>query len=160
MLGAARSSPDFLLLLLLLSLAVIRFFDSVKVDRTQSWLYAACSLSYLGAMVSSNSALQFVNYPTQVTRGRLLGTGGGVKGAPWPSVTPQRWGWPRTGPQAEEVTATKSSWEGKGHGGSFFGGFLRLCFSQLTCWGCLTLFQAVLSGAERARGVPGGESDS
>uniref|UniRef100_A0A8C4JAJ0 Solute carrier family 35 member B1 n=1 Tax=Dromaius novaehollandiae TaxID=8790 RepID=A0A8C4JAJ0_DRONO len=45
---------------------LIRFFDSVKVDRTQSWLYAACSLSYLGAMVSSNSALQFVNYPTQV----------------------------------------------------------------------------------------------
>ncbi|XP_074080336.1 solute carrier family 35 member B1 isoform X2 [Macrotis lagotis] len=36
------------------------------VDRTRSWLYAACSLSYLGAMVSSNSALQFVNYPTQV----------------------------------------------------------------------------------------------
>lgn len=76
LLGAARSIPDFLLLLLLLlSLAVIRFFDSVKVDRTQSWLYAACSLSYLGAMVSSNSALQFVNYPTQVTRGRLRGTG-------------------------------------------------------------------------------------
>lgn len=76
LLGAARSSPDFLLLflLLLLSLAVIRFFDSVKVDRTQSWLYAACSLSYLGAMVSSNSALQFVNYPTQVMQGRLRGT--------------------------------------------------------------------------------------
>ncbi|XP_006099012.1 solute carrier family 35 member B1 isoform X2 [Myotis lucifugus] len=36
------------------------------VDRTRSWLYAACSISYLGAMVSSNSALQFVNYPTQV----------------------------------------------------------------------------------------------
>uniref|UniRef100_A0A6I8RNP7 Solute carrier family 35 member B1 n=1 Tax=Xenopus tropicalis TaxID=8364 RepID=A0A6I8RNP7_XENTR len=47
-------------------LAVIQFFDSGKTDRTQSWLYAACSLSYLGAMVSSNSALQFVNYPTQV----------------------------------------------------------------------------------------------
>uniref|UniRef100_A0A670J6Z4 Solute carrier family 35 member B1 n=1 Tax=Podarcis muralis TaxID=64176 RepID=A0A670J6Z4_PODMU len=45
---------------------LIQFFDSVKVDRTQNWLYAACSLSYLGAMVSSNSALQFVNYPTQV----------------------------------------------------------------------------------------------
>lgn len=75
LLGAARSIPDFFLLLLLLSLAVIRFFDSVKVDRTQSWLYAACSLSYLGAMVSSNSALQFVNYPTQVTQGRLRGTG-------------------------------------------------------------------------------------
>ncbi|XP_077316120.1 solute carrier family 35 member B1 [Lithobates pipiens] len=46
---------------------LIHFFDSKgKPDRTQSWLYAACSLSYLGAMVSSNSALQYVNYPTQV----------------------------------------------------------------------------------------------
>ncbi|XP_075702691.1 solute carrier family 35 member B1 isoform X1 [Rhinoderma darwinii] len=46
---------------------LIQFFDSkAKPDRTQSWLYAACSLSYLGAMVSSNSALQYVNYPTQV----------------------------------------------------------------------------------------------
>lgn len=45
---------------------VIQFFDTARVDRTRSWLYAACSVSYLGAMVSSNSALQFVNYPTQV----------------------------------------------------------------------------------------------
>lgn len=45
---------------------MIHFFDAVKADRTRSWLYAACSLSYLGAMVSSNSALQFVSYPTQV----------------------------------------------------------------------------------------------
>nr|XP_056719310.1 solute carrier family 35 member B1 [Euleptes europaea] len=45
---------------------LIQFFDTVKVDRTRHWLYGACSLSYLGAMVSSNSALQFVNYPTQV----------------------------------------------------------------------------------------------
>ncbi|XP_069809577.1 solute carrier family 35 member B1 [Dendropsophus ebraccatus] len=46
---------------------LIRFFDAkAKPDRTQNWLYAACSLSYLGAMVSSNSALQYVNYPTQV----------------------------------------------------------------------------------------------
>ncbi|KFV67097.1 Solute carrier family 35 member B1, partial [Dryobates pubescens] len=45
---------------------LIRFFDAVKADRTRSWLYAACSLSYLGAMVSSNSALQFVSFPTQV----------------------------------------------------------------------------------------------
>uniref|UniRef100_UPI00358EF66F solute carrier family 35 member B1-like n=1 Tax=Myxine glutinosa TaxID=7769 RepID=UPI00358EF66F len=35
-------------------------------DHTTWSLYGACSLSYLGAMVSSNSALQFVNYPTQV----------------------------------------------------------------------------------------------
>uniref|UniRef100_A0A6I8N0V0 Solute carrier family 35 member B1 n=1 Tax=Ornithorhynchus anatinus TaxID=9258 RepID=A0A6I8N0V0_ORNAN len=45
---------------------LIRFFDTARVDRTRNWLYAACSVSYLGAMVSSNSALQFVNYPTQV----------------------------------------------------------------------------------------------
>ncbi|XP_075206342.1 solute carrier family 35 member B1 isoform X1 [Anomaloglossus baeobatrachus] len=46
---------------------LIRFLDSkAKPDRTQSWLYAVCSLSYVGAMVSSNSALQYVNYPTQV----------------------------------------------------------------------------------------------
>ncbi|NXA55464.1 S35B1 protein, partial [Nothocercus julius] len=44
---------------------VIRCLDAARPDRTRSWLYAACSLSYLGAMVSSNSALQFVNYPTQ-----------------------------------------------------------------------------------------------
>lgn len=50
----------------LLLLPVIQFFDTARVDRTRSWLYAACSVSYLGAMVSSNSALQFVNYPTQV----------------------------------------------------------------------------------------------
>ncbi|NXC23738.1 S35B1 protein, partial [Campylorhamphus procurvoides] len=45
---------------------LIRFVDTARVDRTRSWLYGACSLSYLGAMVSSNSALQFVSYPTQV----------------------------------------------------------------------------------------------
>lgn len=45
---------------------LIKFFDAAKMDRTRSWLYAACSLSYVGAMVSSNSALQFINYPTQV----------------------------------------------------------------------------------------------
>ncbi|NXY50362.1 S35B1 protein, partial [Ceuthmochares aereus] len=50
---------------------LIQFFDPVKADRTRSWLYAACSLSYLGAMVSSNSALQFVSYPTQVLRRSL-----------------------------------------------------------------------------------------
>lgn len=52
-------SPSFL--------TVIQFFEGSKPDHTKSWLYAVCSLSYLGAMVSSNSALQFVNYPTQVS---------------------------------------------------------------------------------------------
>lgn len=57
-------------------LPVIQFFDTARVDRTRSWLYAACSVSYLGAMVSSNSALQFVNYPTQVKPqgGRRVGS--------------------------------------------------------------------------------------
>ncbi|KAF5903783.1 solute carrier family 35 member B1, partial [Clarias magur] len=45
---------------------LIQFFEGSKPDLTQSWLYAVCALSYLGAMVSSNSALQYVNYPTQV----------------------------------------------------------------------------------------------
>ncbi|XP_027761373.1 solute carrier family 35 member B1 [Empidonax traillii] len=45
---------------------LIRLVDAARVDRTRGWLYGACSLSYLGAMVSSNSALQFVSYPTQV----------------------------------------------------------------------------------------------
>lgn len=48
-------------------LTVIQFFEGSKPDQTKSWLYAVCSLSYLGAMVSSNSALQYVNYPTQVS---------------------------------------------------------------------------------------------
>uniref|UniRef100_A0A8C1HTT8 Solute carrier family 35 member B1 n=1 Tax=Cyprinus carpio carpio TaxID=630221 RepID=A0A8C1HTT8_CYPCA len=45
---------------------LIQFFEGSKQDHTRSWLYGMCSLSYLGAMVSSNSALQYVNYPTQV----------------------------------------------------------------------------------------------
>ncbi|KAG5832298.1 hypothetical protein ANANG_G00289630 [Anguilla anguilla] len=45
---------------------LIQFFERPKADHTRSWLYVACSLSYLGAMVSSNSALLYVNYPTQV----------------------------------------------------------------------------------------------
>ncbi|XP_056143462.1 solute carrier family 35 member B1 [Lampris incognitus] len=45
---------------------LILFFEGSRLDHTKSWLYGLCSLSYLGAMVSSNSALQYVNYPTQV----------------------------------------------------------------------------------------------
>ncbi|XP_036854927.1 solute carrier family 35 member B1 isoform X2 [Manis javanica] len=70
---AASSSlvPDRLRLpLCFLGVFVCYFYYGIlqekMVDRTRSWLYAACSISYLGAMVSSNSALQFVNYPTQV----------------------------------------------------------------------------------------------
>lgn len=60
---------------------MIHVFDAVKVDRTRSWLYAACSLSYLGAMVSSNSALQFVSYPTQVQLGGTEPSGVSVLGS-------------------------------------------------------------------------------
>ncbi|XP_035220497.1 solute carrier family 35 member B1-like [Stegodyphus dumicola] len=35
-------------------------------DPTKQLYYAVCGFSYLGAMVSSNMALQHVNYPTQV----------------------------------------------------------------------------------------------
>uniref|UniRef100_A0A8C6TV94 Solute carrier family 35 member B1 n=1 Tax=Neogobius melanostomus TaxID=47308 RepID=A0A8C6TV94_9GOBI len=45
---------------------LIHFFEGPKPDLTKNWLYVLCSLSYVGAMVSSNSALVFVNYPTQV----------------------------------------------------------------------------------------------
>lgn len=45
---------------------LIQFFEGPRPDHTKSWLYGLCSLSYLGAMVSSNSALLYVNYPTQV----------------------------------------------------------------------------------------------
>ncbi|XP_078385714.1 solute carrier family 35 member B1 [Cetorhinus maximus] len=45
---------------------IIQFFEKPSPERTPRWLYAVCSMSYLGAMVSSNSALQYVNYPTQV----------------------------------------------------------------------------------------------
>ncbi|XP_062364309.1 solute carrier family 35 member B1 isoform X2 [Cinclus cinclus] len=45
---------------------LLRLVDTARPDRTRGWLYGACSLSYLGAMVSSNAALQFVSYPTQV----------------------------------------------------------------------------------------------
>lgn len=46
--------------------SAILSFEGSKPDHTKNWLYGLCSLSYLGAMVSSNSALQYVNYPTQV----------------------------------------------------------------------------------------------
>lgn len=64
--SVVHPSPTNFLCFFFCLLPVIQFFDTARVDRTRSWLYAACSVSYLGAMVSSNSALQFVNYPTQV----------------------------------------------------------------------------------------------
>jgi len=37
-------------------------------DTTSPKMYAVCSLSYLGAMLASNQSLQYISYPTQVTR--------------------------------------------------------------------------------------------
>ncbi|XP_075914979.1 solute carrier family 35 member B1-like isoform X2 [Petromyzon marinus] len=39
---------------------------SPVVDHTAQWMYMACALTCLGAMVSGNVALQFIHYPTQV----------------------------------------------------------------------------------------------
>ncbi|KAM8844392.1 solute carrier family 35 member B1 isoform 2-T2 [Spinachia spinachia] len=55
---------------------LIIFFEGSKPDQTKSWLYGLCSLSYLGAMVSSNSALQYINYPTQLVSLTLDGLTG------------------------------------------------------------------------------------
>lgn len=35
-------------------------------DTTKGWMYPACAITYVLAMLSSNSALQYVSYPTQV----------------------------------------------------------------------------------------------
>lgn len=37
-----------------------------ETDTTPTKYYAACSITYLGAMLASNQALQYVSYPTQV----------------------------------------------------------------------------------------------
>lgn len=42
-------------------------YSSSDVDRTPSMLYIWCAFSYVGAMLASNAALQYVSYPTQVT---------------------------------------------------------------------------------------------
>ncbi|XP_065320418.1 solute carrier family 35 member B1-like [Gordionus sp. m RMFG-2023] len=39
---------------------------SGKEDNTPTWLLSVCSMSYIGAMLTSNKALEYVNYPTQV----------------------------------------------------------------------------------------------
>ena len=41
-------------------------FPTTEKDTTKSSYYAICSLTYLAAMVTSNKALSWVNYPTQV----------------------------------------------------------------------------------------------
>ena len=41
-----------------------------EVDRTPTYMYLWCSMSYMGAMLASNTALRWVNYPTQVHRNK------------------------------------------------------------------------------------------
>lgn len=41
-------------------------FSKSEPDSTPQGYYAASAFSYLAAMISSNSALQYVTYPTQV----------------------------------------------------------------------------------------------
>lgn len=44
-----------------------KFFLDQGEDTTRRVYYASCSLTYLLAMVASNMALQWINYPTQVS---------------------------------------------------------------------------------------------
>ena len=48
--------------------AVTRFLTKPEPDNTPKLLYAACAFCYMGAMVASNQALIYINYPTQVNR--------------------------------------------------------------------------------------------
>ena len=41
-------------------------YSSDDIDRTPKTLYIWCAFSYVGAMLASNAALQYVSYPTQV----------------------------------------------------------------------------------------------
>ena len=51
----------------LFATAVIKLtYSSDDIDRTPKTLYIWCAFSYVGAMLASNAALQYVSYPTQV----------------------------------------------------------------------------------------------
>lgn len=51
----------------LFATAVIKLtYSSSDIDRTPTTLYIWCACSYVGAMLASNAALQYVSYPTQV----------------------------------------------------------------------------------------------
>ena len=41
-------------------------YGADEVDHTPTSMYLWCSMSYMGAMLASNTALRWVNYPTQV----------------------------------------------------------------------------------------------
>ena len=62
-------SPEnfvYIFLLLIAHLNNLNNRPEQGVDTTRTSYYTLCSLSYLVAMVSSNKALMWVNYPTQV----------------------------------------------------------------------------------------------
>lgn len=125
-------------------LAVIQFFDAVRADRTRSWLYAACSLSYLGAMVSSNSALQFVSYPTQVGQGR--GAAAAPRSPPW--------GTPETGAvPGREEPGKNQLWSDKGGAGNQTALLVGLVFVGLVAGFRSAL--GVQGGVRGAQPVPG-----
>jgi UDP-galactose transporter B1 len=54
----------------LVSKAILTYNSADKsqkmTDTTPKWMHAFCSLTYLGAMLASNEALQHISYPTQV----------------------------------------------------------------------------------------------
>lgn len=69
---------------------MVRFVLNQGEDTTRRVYYASCSLTYLLAMVSSNMALQWVSYPTQVVGKSckpipvmILGVVIGRKSYPW-----------------------------------------------------------------------------
>ncbi|XP_065053377.1 solute carrier family 35 member B1-like [Rhopilema esculentum] len=45
---------------------IIQMYHGDVEDKTSKVLYFLCALTYLGAMLASNTALQYINYPTQV----------------------------------------------------------------------------------------------
>ncbi|KFD55620.1 hypothetical protein M513_03368 [Trichuris suis] len=45
---------------------LMAFSGSMNNDNTPSYMYGMCAFTYLTAMVTSNSALQYIAYPTQV----------------------------------------------------------------------------------------------
>lgn len=48
------------------SFFLVLSYEKHKNDGSNRWLYPVCALTYLGAMLASNEALQHVSYPTQV----------------------------------------------------------------------------------------------
>lgn len=46
--------------------SIIKLYHGDTRDETSKVMYFLCALCYLGAMLASNKALQYINYPTQV----------------------------------------------------------------------------------------------